>query len=162
MSSFICSPLHFNSIEKSIESLLKKRDFNLYRLKDRFPNMCYRSGNELKELEIIMDNLRVINAVCVSLQYKSHYEGVLDQEIREQTAILIDGKKSGFKNLDNLGLYQALRCLNYQIEIEHLKDLAGLTTDQENAMFFLKEFSDILAHHIVSKMPQLENIGWSL
>lgn len=158
MSSFICSPKHYNSIERKL----------IYELVDR--------GN--KELEIpyeirksmpvftptdiskIVDTIRELNVLCVSLQYKHHYEGVLDNEIETQKLILTDRRECA--DLTIHGLYNAMRCAIYQIEIRHLKELRETTEQENKAMIFFDEMINKIAHHLVRKMPEDKSNCWSL
>lgn len=169
MSSFICSPKHFNSVEWNLRNLLiyNTRDFYFpYELKAKYPILYNRSGSvemQENELQAVMDNLRELNAVCVTLQYKDHYIGSLDKEIQTQKDNLLNNRKAIKPAvLNTRGLYNALKCINYQIEIEHLKDLFGLNDAQRDAMSFLKEMINALAHHIVSQLPEEKGNNWSI
>ena len=165
MSSFICSPKHFNSIEKKLYFLMHDRDFYFpYELKEKFRILADHSkeSEEAIEMQIsdLVDTLRELNAVCVSLQYSSHYDNI-NEEIATQTEIL-KKNKAEFKHLTNLGLYNALRCLNYQIEIEHLEENLGVSERQKDAMFFLDRMIDALARHIVNQMPEDKTNRWEV
>jgi len=167
MSSYICTPKHFNSIEQKIADLINyNSDFYFpYKLRREYPVLYSRTSlPSAKEEEIskIIDCLRELNAVCVTLQYKDHYKGKLDKEISDQKQILFEGKKEGYKNLTLTGLYNALRCLNYQIESEHLKDLFGLNTEQENALLFIETMTNELAHMIIRELPEDKSNRWSI
>ena len=97
MSSFICSPKHFNSIEWNLRELFNFKDFNLpYDVQDDY-NGIYSGKWQKKEpahinkaIREIVDELRRINVLAVSLQYKHHYAGTLDKEIEEQTTLLLN------------------------------------------------------------------------
>jgi hypothetical protein len=164
MSSFICEPKQFNSIEIAVRNLALGDSFYFpYSFKDRLPELYKRStGIDIKADKVrdIIDTLRRINVLCVSLQYAHHYEGVLDKEIEDQTKMIMNRKE--FQHLTKVELYKSLSCVNYQIELEHLKELRQLTEDEETAMFFLREFTDCLAHDIVSNLQEYETAKWSI
>jgi hypothetical protein len=166
MSSFICGAKHFNSIEKGLSELINlDGSFYIpYELKKDFPVLYHNTLNSKetvnKEIKRVVDELRTLNVLCVCLQYKSHYEGVLDDEIKTQTEIVFSDKTS--KYLTPHGLYNALCCVNYQIEIEHLKEISGLTPSMEKSMFFLKTMINALAHYLVSKMPESKSNNWEV
>lgn len=166
MSSFIPSSKHFNSIEKSVIYLTQNNNFYFpYSFKNVFPILYDKRKYTQDAIDSvvvgIIDTLRELTSLCVSLQYKHHYEGTLDNEIQEQTQILIKEKKQ-FTQLNNIALYKALSCLSYQIETEHLSDLRKLTQDEENAMFFIKEMKAVLCENIVSSLPNYEAAKWEI
>jgi hypothetical protein len=158
MSAFICGNQHFNSIQDKLFSLIRwEDDFHFpYLLRDKFPKL-YASKHYLdegvnEELSQVMDTLRNLNVVTVTLKYAAHYEGKLDAEIKEQKAILFEDKKT-LTTLTVKGLYNALRCLSYQIETEHLDELGGMEEEERKAMLFLHTMEDTLAHYLVNNIP---------
>lgn len=150
MSSFICSPRHFNSVE---HTLLNMKNDNTYNYMMREYDTEYISS--------VVDNLRYINVVCVTLQYKAHYKGKLDNEIQKQLDYLFNNKNGG-EFLSIKQLLQCLRCINYQIEIEHLTELRELTESEQNAIEFLSIFSNKLAMYIINDTDILRDTKWSL
>mgnify|MGYP006318585901 CR=1 FL=1 len=166
MSSYICTPKHFNSIEASIKNLAYGSQFYFpYSFKTKF-NALYEKRKATFDnmdacVENVVDELRRLNALCVSLQYKHHYVGKLDKEIEEQTNILLNFKTEK-KILNKYELLAAMRCVNYQIETEHLKELRNLTESEEDALFFLKTMINELAMDIVTNLPEYEKAGWSI
>src|SRR5688572_23892936 len=112
MSSFIPSSEHFNSLEAGIIRMLNNKDFSFpYALKDTFPGMYNRHVQGVTEVKQVFDTLRELTALCVTIQYKNHYQGTLDQEIQEQTAILKQDKRS-MVVLTIHGVLKGLQCLN--------------------------------------------------
>lgn len=166
MSSFICSPKHFNSIEASVKNLAYGSQFYFpYSFKERFNALYEKRKSNFDNMDAcvmnVVDELRRLNALCVSLQYKHHYEGRLDKEIEEQTNLLLNFKKES-KILNKYELLAAMKCVSYQIEEEHLKELRNLTESEEDALFFLKEMINTLAMDIVTSLPEYEKAGWSI
>ena len=166
MSSFIPSSKHFNSIEQSLISLTMSSEFYFpYSFKSRFPKL-YNKRNYTQdcidaEVRQIVDTLRELTAICVSLQYKHHYTGTLNSEIQGQIEILNHDKKS-YNSLTKIGLYKALSCVGYQIEAEHLKELRDLTTEEENALFFVNEMQNTLSMDIVRNLPSYDSEMWNI
>jgi hypothetical protein len=60
------------------------------------------------------------------------------------------------------GLYNALRCLNYQIELEHLEELTNKDESTQKPYQFLNIMIDFLAHLIVSELPDDKTNTWSI
>lgn len=153
MSSFICSAKHFNSIEESLANkFLYDRSFSCYQLKKGFGTL-YKSrdmpeGAIKKEIKGIVDGLRDLNIICVTLQYKHHFESV-DQEIASQQMIMSTDKS--YKLLPEAALFKALVCVRYQIETVHLENLGGLSAAQERALAFLDIMINALAYDIARK-----------
>jgi hypothetical protein len=169
MSSFICSAKHFNSVQQKLYSVIAHRnDFYLpYSLRDKFPALHMPNKHTWEaieeELNNIMDNLRKINAICVTLQYAHHYPGAVDTEIMQETKQLMESKKDNSQAITDLGLYNALRCISYQIEIHHLEELEGMTDDYRNAMEFLEKIIDSMAHYLVSHITKSDSDNsWSI
>jgi hypothetical protein len=165
MSSFICSPKHFNSIEKSVIYLTQDSNFYFpYSFKNTFPELYDKRHYSQDKIDLkvkqTIDTLRELNVLCVSLQYKHHYPGTLDKEIAEQLEVA--KMKDAGQSLTNISLLKQLQCLNYQIETEHLKELRSLTPDEENAMFFIEELKNALAMDIINKLPDYDKSPWGI
>lgn len=164
MSSYICSAKHFNSIEESTFNLIRyDRDFHCYQLKGQFDKLRDQRGYDesliRKEVKSIINELRELNVICVSLQYKQHYDNV-DKEIKEQKELIYADKS--YKTLNLTGLLKAFICVNYQIEIEHLQELGGLTDEQKRAMNFLKIMIDYLTYRIATGTPAYDQAEWEI
>jgi hypothetical protein len=95
------------------------------------------------------------------LQYADHYKGTLDQEIKEETASLLNDKKTA-QDLNDIELLKCLNCLSYQIEPEHLTELRPLVPTEENALFFLEEMQKALANKIINDLPAYDKAKWGL
>lgn len=136
-----------------------------YALKHVFPVLYNKRDFSIEvfenEISGIVDTLRILQATCVTLQYKHHYQGTLDKEIQEQKDTLLTFKGGGV-HLDKVGLYKALQCISYQIETKHLKDLRGLTGEEQNAMIFLTAMENDLAADIVRDLPAYESAKWEI
>jgi hypothetical protein len=159
MSSYIPSPKHFNSVQKALVDLFTGHDFEgPYALREKLPRL-FVTGTVEAEVEKVVDDLRKLNVLCVTLQYAHHYEGHVNEEIKEETSHLMDNKNN-YKYLSVHGLYNALNCISYQIEVEHLTE--PLTGDEQNAMFFLAKMRESLAYHLVRKMPEDKTCRWEV
>ena len=137
----------------------------MYSLKNLYP-ILYDIRNNLhetteKQITEIVNELRKLNVICVSLQYKHHFEGKLNEEIKEQEEIAFD-RSEGYKELSLHGLYNALNCLSYQIELEHLEELTGKKEKEQKAYRFLQIMIDFLAHYLVRKLPEDKTNRWSI
>jgi FtsZ-binding cell division protein ZapB len=168
MSSFLCSPKHFNSVEQSINQLTYSSNNGFYfpySIRNIYPKIYNKRDHSFDaieaEVKTVMDTIRELSAVCVTLQYKHHYKGVLDTEIKEETEYLLNNRKE-HDLLSPVALYKAICCISYQIEIEHLKELRELTQAEQNAIIFIKEMEDALCAHIVSKLPEYDTAKWSI
>ena len=166
MSSFIHNAKHFNSVEQAFKRLAIDRSFYFpYSFKQCFP-VLQRSHDHgfatiNEEIKQIFDTIREISVLCVTLQYKDYYAGKLDAQIEVEKNDLMSNKKQ-FKGLNNIETLVALQSIDYQIEIEHLKDLRPLTDQESNALFFIKEMISKLALYIVSKLPETDKAQWSI
>ena len=150
MSSFICTSEHFNSIDKGLKNSEIIKVLHLQNFE------FIKSENSISEC---INELRNLNVLCVSLQYKHHYKN-LDQEIVEQLEIVNSKTKS--KALSPLGLFNALKCIRYQIEVEHLEELRKLSEEEVNALNFLEHSIQSLACYICSKLPEDSTNTWCI
>lgn len=166
MSSFINSAKHFNSIEQKLKRLLRRDFRGWHSLKDVTPGIYTHWTNgvftESDEQEIteIINTLRDLSVLCVSLQYKHHYEGSLDAEIATQKKAVRVGTDTALLSLH--GLYNALNCVMYQIEIEHLQELRELTKEESKALEFVEKITSAIAMQIVDELPDDSTCTWSM
>lgn len=165
MSSFICSSNHFNSIECTLQHLLKGDTFRFpYELEKSYPDWFSRFTKTNKQISEsiskIIDILRELNVICVSLQYRHHNAGNIDNEIKAQLYML--RKSKGGSVLTLHGLYNALNCLVYQIEIEHLEELRELLPEEKASLNFANVMINGIAKHIVDHMPEDNTCKWSI
>jgi hypothetical protein len=158
MSSFICSELHFNSVEYYIAQRQLGND-PIYCLRKLAKTANKWTTSE--EIAGFVDALREINVLCTTLKYKHHYEGKLDTEIEGQKKTLFNNKATRLQ-LNEFGLYKALQCINYQIEIFHLTEIRALTATEELAMQLLGEISNEIAAKIIRKLPEYTAAAWSI
>jgi len=112
-------------------------------------------------IESIVDTLRQLTAICVTLQYAHHYDGKLDEQIKAETDELMEHKKES-RDLTKLGLLKAMQCINYQIEVEHLTELRQLTQAEQNALKFLRLMTDDITSDIVHNLPEYKTEKYSL
>ena len=158
MSSFICSPVQFNSIEYYLSQKQLGNDpiYCLQKLAKTANR--WATGEEIGGL---MDTLRDLSVLCISLQYRHHYKNGLDKEIAEQRKTLFNNKKPRVI-LNDISAYKSLQCVSYQIEIFHLKELRNLTAPEELVMELLHEITCEIAMKIVRRLPEYEKASWSL
>lgn len=161
MSSFICSAKMFNCVAITLQDLTSSQYFYFpYSLKDAYPALISKGHNSSKHINKVVndlvDTLRTINVLCVSMQYAHHYPGTLDAEIKAELEAVFN--RSEGKQLSKVALLSQLNCLDYQIEINHLTELRELNIAESNAMLFLKEFTNALAMHIVTNTAEYQNV----
>lgn len=167
MSSFICSNKHFASIAKGIMCIINTNSFHVsYNLKQIAPQTYSykRTSDEqsaMKKANSFIETFMELQVLCVSLQYRHHYEGRLDQEISEQREILhipCDNPVS----LSPAALYKSIHCALYQIETEHLEELRPLTPKEKDCLTFFRLFAANIADHIVSRLPEYGKAPWGI
>lgn len=161
MSSYINSPKHFNSIEHKFHLLANSNEFSFpYSVSSILPN-CYNKNETLietmeRELTDVIDTLRELNVLCVTLQYKDACAVELQAELKFVKT------KTKIKDLTLHGLYNALCCLDYQIELSHLEQTRKLTVKEQSAVQFLKEMRISIAIKLVRSLPEDKTNTWSI
>ena len=158
MSSFICSAEHFNSVEYYLTQKELGND-PIYCLR-KLAKTANKSATS-KEITGLVDTLRTLSVLCVSLQYRHHHKNGLDNEIAEQRKTLFNNKKPRIF-LSDVSAYKAFQCISYQLEISHLTYIRPLTPEEELAMEFLHEITCEIAMKIVRRLPEYEKAAWSL
>jgi|TARA_R110000868_G_scaffold74337_8_gene214965 hypothetical protein len=161
MSSFICSSRHFNSIEAAALRVLRESRYNTFDLKAvGLYKYDVTPKDTINVLTGLISSLRDINVLCASLQSRKHFEGKLDFIIEAGLIEVRHGKQ--MVNLSDLGLLNALNCLDYQIELEHLTEIRTLTVEELRAIEFLKLFRNSLALFICGNLPEDKTNKWSI
>jgi hypothetical protein len=158
MSSFICSPIQFNSIEYYLTQKELGND-PIYCLR-KLAKTANKSATG-EEITGFVDTLRVLSVLCISLQYQRHFKNRLDAEIVEQRKKLFNNKKVRV-HLNDISAYKSLQCISYQIEISHLTEIRKLTPEEELAMELLHEITCEIAMKIVRRLPEYNKTAWSL
>ena len=166
MSSFLLSAKHFNSTKEALQGLQYDDSFFIpFEMKCCAP-IFYDKRNYLEEaineeIENHINTLAELSAVCVNLQYKHQFEeGALDSSIEMQTKDVL--KKTSTVQLSKHGLYNALKCIEYQIETEHLEELRALTREEVMSLDYLRKMINALANSIVMNMPKDQTNSWSI
>jgi len=119
MSSFICSPNHFASIEEAFKKQFKSPRFNTHPFK-KFGLNKSPDQNE-KRLSKTFAYLKELNALSYFTQYKLHQEKTISEETADYMTAIDNLKPQPIK-LNTLELYNALSCLRYQIEEEEVSE----------------------------------------
>ena len=108
-----------------------------------------------------VETLKELQVLCVTLQYRHHYEGRLDAEMQEQREIFKADKSRG-NELNVYALSKALRCIRYQIETGHLTQLRELTEMEQTALTLLDDLINDLCSYIVCNAQQYEAAKWEI
>ena len=156
----------FNSAARVITEAFQSRDFyGPYKFKKIYPALYDKGQPKQIEMQVkkIINTIRELSVLCVTLQYKNHYSkpGELQAEIEQQLVNVYTGRE--FQALNIYGLVKVISSILYQIEPNHLEELRPLTSDETNALEFLRELKAAAALNIVEKLPQYESAGaWSI
>lgn len=115
----------------------------------------------MKEVNSFIETLMELQVLCVSLQYRHHYEGRLDQEISEQREILHIPCNNPVL-LSPVALYKSIQCTLYQIETEHLEELRPLTQKEQDCLIFFRFFANNIADFIVHRLKEYDEAPWGI
>ena len=143
MSVFICSANHFNSLQKSIEIL---------KINDKLSGI-----GSVQTIQNVFSNLKDLNIKSFYDKYSSHYR---DRDL--QKSIVQSEKdinlKTKIKPLDFYGIYKAINCLLYQIELDTNKML-GTELD---ALKWIKNVQNKISYKIISESAKYDNAAWEV
>jgi len=132
--------------------------YSFYRHIDYGRNTLDRIAEIIGEF---VGTLKELQVLCVTLQYRHHYEGRLDAEMQEQREIFKADKSTG-RALNVYALNKALRCIHYQIETGHLTQLRQLTETEQTALDLLTDLIGDLSTYIVCHSEQYEAAKWEI
>lgn len=134
--------------------LMGAEDFNY------FPYSLIRQPDKGLILSNMFNTLRELQVVCVSLQYRHHYDGRLDREISEQLTAVRTSTK--VQHLTPSALRRGLQCILYQIEPEHLTELRPLTPDEQGALDLAREIINTIAGYYADQVSEKAGDRWSI
>lgn len=166
MSSFICTPKHFNTIENEFSKYYFKTDpqttlhpFDKFGLN----SWSHSKGTDEKKIKEIFTDLRELNVLSYLCQYIHHenYEIGSDEfkaEILQQTKYL--NTETEVKELTLLGFYRGLGCLQYQIEPENIDTDIETRLDIKTLLEFLHVALERIAHTICGNLPDDNTNNW--
>jgi hypothetical protein len=159
MSSQICSGKHF--------ATLRQRTKQYVRL-GRFCNTelsRYGITGELRNQEAddaviddLFDNLQRANVLTFKYKYDLG-EPNFDENVKAEIEYLKQNNKNIHTMITPLGYYNGLRCLSYQLEMEHIE---GIFDD----LFYYDDFLQVLinatANWICLHLPDDETNKWAM
>lgn len=140
MSSFICSDNHFKKLRQNTYDLIMSDKYILYEF-----NMDYHTDKEdIKSF--VNDNiykLYKLNVASVNAQYRYEQTNSICDDYENNignTSAIVDKTFNSEPSMETLiGLYNAYRCLDYQIELPYDKR-------------FVDIIQKAIAKHIVDKV----------
>ncbi len=146
MSVSVCSDRHYNSVELALQSLVLQ---NSEALPYRF-RKTYRMEHQVTAL---VDTLRDLNLIVYAVRY--HKQG----EVYAPTA---RSWSEGSVKLNLPGLFQALDCVLYQLELEHLEGIRELTEAERDAFTWAGHIRTGIAVHLTRTMAEEQKTAWAL
>jgi hypothetical protein len=146
--TFIPTPIHFNSVERALKESL---------------HIAKKVSPEANTLWIgrIMDEMRKLNVLSVSLQHIEHLEGILDDRITSETHYLMTNKLSD-RELSAVGLYKAIDCILMQIELDPIESIRPVSLEEREALTFLIKFKRELTVLIIETIPGFDDLPWEI
>jgi hypothetical protein len=146
MSSFLHSAKHFNSIEMSLIELKKNNSRT---------GFCYNVS--VIEIQQVMQCYRNFSCVCVTNQYKHHYDNVAEELERSKKSL----ENERFVILKPIDLYKAIQSMEYQIEFPHLE--REFSDREKLAVLKFKDIKFELADLIIQDLREYDDSRcWSI
>lgn len=157
----LLSARHFNSVEKALSNLIINNKLQLgHQIQVLYKGLENKEQPDnilkLKTISSVMDEIRKLSTLCVTLEYKQNYEKTFVIKAKDAISRLMDDKKSSRK-LSDVALYCAVRCIRTQIDISQLKQIRSLSKEEEDAYRFLKFLEKDLAEYLIKQLPGYRN-----
>jgi hypothetical protein len=109
----------------------------------------------------LMDNMRKLTVLSVSLQHADELQGILDRTIKEETEYLMMNKLSSEK-ISAVGFYKAIDCILMQIELDPIADIRDILDEERECLTFLIRFKRVLTDLIIETIPGYDEIPWEI
>lgn len=147
MSGYILPDIYFSTIETHLINLVENRSTYLgFYLKEY--GFYDKTAEELtKHARTYVENLKLLNVLCVSFEYKNNYVGKLDKKI--ESYFKINYFEVPPRVITNIQFYTSLKQLNYNIGFHHVK---GIREDLYHYNDFLQELIKYSAFMVVDSL----------
>ncbi len=146
--TFTPNPYHFNSVELAIID-------SMHLVKKIEPEVT------VEWIRKLMDNMRKLTVLSVSLQHADELQGILDKTIKEETEYLMMNKLSS-KKISAVEFYKAIDCILMQIELDPITDIRELFDEERECLTFLFKFKEVLTDLIIETIPGYDEIPWEI
>ena len=141
MSSYVCPPTHFAAIRTTLRYMLQQggeRDRRA--LWPLVLELQHSDGKSpFSDASELVNDWHELNMDSVAIQYRENRDKVADLHELQQA------NKPG-EVLDLGSLYNALRCLLYQIEVETMEGMRPLSQREKQAMDLLERTRNAVAY----------------
>lgn len=152
MSAFICSDNHFNSIRKTLKS------YALGNLTSEYVYPIIRACREYgADPEAMIDTLI---ETMYSLNCET-YGAKYSEDVSEMVAVGLS--KYGGQLLETpWQLLKALKCLDYQIEIDGLEQYRKLIEPETNSLKLVTQLIGSIQDSIIRQLPEYKAAKWEI
>ena len=140
MSAMVCDDKHYNSLAWAVWSrVLGNRSILVGSAREKLRTE--------EEIDRWIDTLRDLNHITYALKYPTHGERY------EPTQ---RDRREGYVQLSDAGLYKALSCMLYQIELEQLDGIRPMTVEEIRAHQWAEEVQRVSASRIAMGVADAE------
>ncbi|WKZ67156.1 MAG: hypothetical protein QY325_04320 [Flavobacteriales bacterium] len=156
MSSYVCPPTHFAAIRSTLRAMLNpgtERDRRalwplVLELENSLGKTPFSSASDL------VNEWHELNMDSVAIQYRQNRDKLAELAEVEQA------HKRG-EVLDLGSLYNALRCLLYQIEVETIEELRPLKPRERKAMELLERTRNAVAYVLAESSDEYQHARYN-
>jgi len=159
MSSFICDPEHFASVQAGLIQLQESSSTCPKPYPRRWDENLF--PHEIAgKIRGYISTLQRLQCTCVCLQYK-HHEGNRPRDIVASVRYYQSKKHRAYR-LSMAGIVQGLVCILYQIETEHLEAIRPLNDTEKAALEWAKDYKNALAMYILTQSSEWQKAQWCI
>lgn len=150
MSCFVCSAKHYNSVKKAVVSAM--RDTCIYSSMNAVYSLPFKKEDLINRIDEIFSDIIYLNVESYCLKY-----GVEDIEKTFESCF----DKTPIKKIDLHGLYNALNCITYQIELDYITETRTLLHEEALALKFINDLKSEIAQEVIRVLPENET-AWEI
>jgi hypothetical protein len=159
MSSFICDPEHFASVQAGLIQLQQSNSGHPKPYRKQWQENI-SMDDMVAKVRGYISTLQRLQSTCVCLQYK-HHEGNRPRDIVASVRYYQTGKHRAY-SLSMAGIVKGLACILYQIETEHLEEIRPLNDTEKAALEWAKDYKNGLAMYILTQSSEWNKAEWCI
>lgn len=155
MSSFVCPPTHFAALRSTLSYMVAQGgDRDRRAVHALLVELEYNEPRTFESAADLVNEWHEMNMDSVAIQYHENRDKVAE-------CVMVQEAHRPGPVLDMGSLYNALRCLNYQIEPDGIQQMRGITPREKRALELLDAIRGNVAHILAETSDEMQHARYS-